>query len=251
MAQDNRLGAGGAVEKEADGQRKRAILDSAFDFAIIATDRDGKVTDWSAGAERIMGWSAEEMDGQKVDRFFTPEDRADGRPDEEMRLALHDGRANDERWHMRKDGSRFWASGEMMPLRDDGGEHLGFVKILRDRTSERRDQDALRTTQARLRESEDHFRHTVELNPQVTWTADPQGNIDSYSKRWLELTGQLPGEPDGAGWLNALHPDDVESTLAVFSACLASGEPVDVDYRIKAAADGQCRWMRARLSTSR
>ena len=233
-------------ELKAEGQRQRAIFDSAIDFAIIATDREGKITDWSAGAERVLKWSVEEMHGQPVDRFFTPEDRASGRPATEMRLSLKDGRAADERWHLRKSGERFWASGEMMPLRDDSGLHIGFVKILRDRTREHRDGETLRSTEAQLRESEDHFRHTVELNPQVTWAADPQGNITSYSNRWLELTGQKPGEPDGAGWIKTLHADDIEPTMAVFSSCLASGEPVDVDYRVWAAPSQEYRWMRAR-----
>ncbi|WP_428833410.1 MULTISPECIES: PAS domain S-box protein [Methylobacterium] len=97
-----------------------------------------------------------------------------------------------------------------------------------------------------LRESEEHFRQTVELNPQVPWTCDPEGNITSYSHRWLDLTGQAPGEPDGAGWAKALHPDDLEPTAAVFAVRLASGEPVDVDYRIRIAATGEYRWQRTR-----
>ncbi len=110
---------------------------------------------------------------------------------------------------------------------------------------------ALRENEAKLRESEDHFRHTVELNPQVPWTCDPAGNITSYSNRWLEITGQAPGEPDGSGWMKALHPDDVPHTVAVFSRCLGSGDPVDVDYRINIAATGEYRWMRARAQPRR
>ncbi|WP_336486907.1 PAS domain-containing hybrid sensor histidine kinase/response regulator [Methylobacterium nigriterrae] len=97
-----------------------------------------------------------------------------------------------------------------------------------------------------LRESEDHFRHTVELNPQVPWTCDPQGNVTSYSHRWLQLTGQSPGEPDGTGWTKALHPDDLEPTMAAFAVALSSGDPVDVDYRIRIATTGEHRWQRAR-----
>ncbi|WP_348773008.1 PAS domain-containing protein [Methylobacterium sp. 37f] len=97
-----------------------------------------------------------------------------------------------------------------------------------------------------LRESEEHFRQTVELNPQVPWTCDPDGNILSYSKRWLDLTGQAAGEPDGSGWIAAVHPEDVPGTLVAFSSSLASGEPVDVDYRLRVGATGGHRWMRAR-----
>jgi PAS domain S-box-containing protein len=116
--------------------RQRAVFESSTDFAMVITNPSGIITDWNPGAEHVMGWTAAEMLGSDGERFFTPEDRADGRLDHEMRRALQDGRANDERWHLRKSGERFWASGEMMPLHDGGEEHLGFVKILRDRTEE-------------------------------------------------------------------------------------------------------------------
>ncbi len=129
----------GEIPAAGTGDRRyHAILESAVDFAIVATDRDGVVNEWNTGAERIFGWSAGEMLGEPADRFFTPEDRAEGRPYLEMRLALDSGRAADDRWHLRKDGTRFWASGEMMPLMAADGSHLGFLKILRDRTEERR-----------------------------------------------------------------------------------------------------------------
>ena len=226
--------------------RYRSVFDSITDFALIVTDRDGRVTEWNTGAERILGWPGSEMRGHDVDRIFTPEDQADARTRREMALSVEQGRASDERWYLRRDGGRFWASGEMMPLRDEDGTHRGYVKVLRDRTAEHLAGQALAATEARLRESEDHFRHTVELNPAVPWTCDPQGNITSHSKRWLELTGQAPGEPEGSGWLTALHPDDVARTVAVFSASLASGEAIDVDYRIRVATTGAYRWMRAR-----
>ena len=91
--------------------RYQAIFESAVDFALIASDRDGRVTDWNPGAERILGWTAEEMQGELAARFFTPEDQAEGRPEMEMSRALETGRASDERWHLRKDGTRFWARG--------------------------------------------------------------------------------------------------------------------------------------------
>ncbi|MDP9096214.1 MAG: PAS domain S-box protein, partial [Pseudomonadota bacterium] len=129
----------------------RAIFESAVDFAIIATDQDGRVVEWNTGAERILGWSAPEMRGEPIERIFTPEDRAGGRSGLEMRCAVADGRANDERWHLRKDGSRFWARGEMMPLQGENGVHLGFLKILRDRTAEYEAAIAQRESEAYLR----------------------------------------------------------------------------------------------------
>lgn len=117
--------------------RSKAILESAIDYAIIAMDLTGHVTSWNVGAERILGWTAAEMCGQPAHVFFTDEDTRDGIPEREMGQALLHGRGNDERWHQRKDGGRFYALGEMMPLKDEDGVPEGFIKILRDRTEQR------------------------------------------------------------------------------------------------------------------
>ena len=136
-AEVSRLRARIDVTSDAVDHHYGAIFRSAVDFAIIATDSNGRVTDWNTGAEHILGWFAEAIRGETIGQIFTPEDRAEGRSCLEMRRALETGCANDERWHVRRDGSRFWASGEMMPLRAKDGAHFGFLKILRDRTVER------------------------------------------------------------------------------------------------------------------
>ncbi len=128
------------------------IVRSATDFAIVTSDADGIITSWSPGAEKTMGWTAADAVGRSVDMFFTPEDVASGQPQAEMDGACATGAAADERWHMRADGSRFWANGEMQPLREgakDGtGEIVGFVKILRDRTENHEMEQRLRDAQA-------------------------------------------------------------------------------------------------------
>ena len=121
-----------------------ALLDSATDYAIIAMDLDGLVTSWNEGARRILGWTEEEMIGQPASVFFTLEDWQKGTQLAEMQSALDHGRGNDERWHQKKDGTCFWASGEMMPLKDENGTPQGFLKILRDRTDQRQAAEAQR-----------------------------------------------------------------------------------------------------------
>ena len=132
----------------ADIDRIEAVLQSAVDFAIIATDLAGAITIWNEGAARILGWSAEDVEDRPGSLIFTPEDRAAGAPEAEMKEALARGRADDERWHLRKDGSRFFASGTMMPLRTEGGSTVGFLKILRDETERRLAEDQLRESEA-------------------------------------------------------------------------------------------------------
>lgn len=114
-----------------------AIVQSAIDYAIISMDLDGLVTSWNEGAVKILGWEAEDMIGNPATVFFTQEDRENGVPQKEMTAALNRGRGNDERWHLRADGTMFWASGEMMALRAPDDKIIGFIKILRDRTGER------------------------------------------------------------------------------------------------------------------
>ena len=131
--------------------RYRAVFESAVDFAIIVTDLEGRVTDWNTGAASILGWSAEDMLGVPIDRIFTPEDLAEGCPGTERRRALETGWANKERWHLRRDGSRFWASGEITPLRGQDDAHIGFLEIIRDRTEQRQAAEAQRADAEFLR----------------------------------------------------------------------------------------------------
>ena len=113
-------------------ERLRLILESVTDYAIFTTDINGKVTGWNPGAQIVFGYEPDEIIGLSAEVLFTPEDRKNLVPQKEMATALANGRAEDERWHMRKDGSRFFASG-VMTLLEDGGP-LGFVKVARDQT---------------------------------------------------------------------------------------------------------------------
>jgi PAS domain S-box-containing protein len=121
-----------------DGELLRLVVECATDYAIFALDPAGRVTLWSTGAERMLGYTEDEMLGRDAAVIFTPEDIAAGAADLEMRTALITGRAENERWHVRKDRSRFWASGLLHTLRHEQGEPIGFVKIMRDFTERRR-----------------------------------------------------------------------------------------------------------------
>ena len=131
----------------------RLIIDSAIDYAIVTLAPDGTITSWNEGAQRIMGWTAEEAIGQPGSMFFVPEDVETGRPKYERQIADNEGYARDERWHLAKGHRRFWASGRLMPLvsRPDtegataqdnpadapDARQVGYLKILRDRTRDR------------------------------------------------------------------------------------------------------------------
>lgn len=123
-------------------ERLGLLMETFTDYAIISLDRDGRVDSWNTGAEHIFGYSRDEMMGQTCDRLFTPEDREAGVPLKEMRSARQKGRAVDERWHLRKDGSRFFANGVMMPLYI-GKALTGYAKIAGDLTEKQRQAELL------------------------------------------------------------------------------------------------------------
>lgn len=104
------------------------------DFAILTLDAEGRLVSWNPGAERLFGYRADEILGKPFETFFTPEDVREGRPARELALAAQTGLASDEKWSVRKDGSRFWASGWTTVLRAPDGTLRGFVKIVRDLT---------------------------------------------------------------------------------------------------------------------
>ncbi|MFO1498192.1 MAG: CheR family methyltransferase [Verrucomicrobiota bacterium] len=127
----------------ASEERLRLVVENAREYAIFSIDLQRQVTAWHRGAEAILGYSASDIVGQCGDIIFTPEDRESGVPEAETQRALTEGCANDERWHRRKDGSLFWGSGVLMPIRNAKSEAIGFVKIFRDQTVELRAKEAL------------------------------------------------------------------------------------------------------------
>lgn len=118
-------------------ERYRQIIEQVEDHAIFTLDNAGRVVTWNGGAERLFGFSEEEALGQPGKFIFTPEAREQGLPEQELEQARDSGRAGDDRWHLRKDGSRFFANGVLTALYDDQGRPDGFVKILRDLTRQR------------------------------------------------------------------------------------------------------------------
>lgn len=129
----------------------RMLVESAHDYAIFMLDLQGRVVSWNRGAERVTGFPEKDILGQSGAMLFTPEDRTAGIPELETRRAAESGQALDERWHLRRDGTRFWASGVMTIAEDSSGARKGFVKIMRDQTERKaldaRLQEALQSAQ--------------------------------------------------------------------------------------------------------
>jgi PAS domain S-box-containing protein len=156
------------------------ILESLEDYGVFTMDKSGIVTSWNKGAEHILGYTEEEICGQKAEVVFTEEDCRNNIPEHEFAEALQKGRGLDERYHQKKDGSLFWASGLVFPLFDSDNHHIGFTKILRNlsRRKEAEDEavEARRYAQSIVQTSREPI---LILNPDLT--------INSASKAFFKL----------------------------------------------------------------
>jgi PAS domain S-box-containing protein len=213
----------------------RLVLASATDYAIFSIDPHGVVTSWNTGAENLLGYSEAEIIGLSADIIFTAEDNATGVPESERTQALIRGRAEDERWQVRKSGEQFFASGLLMPLAD---KNSGFVKILRDRTQ-------LHQAESRLRENEEHFRLLATNIPQLVFRSKFDGNRTWGSPQWIAFTGLSLADSVGFGWLDAVHPDDRAETVGNWQSAREAGEYY-IEHRIRRAVDSTYRWHQTR-----
>jgi PAS domain S-box-containing protein len=131
-------------------ERFDLVVGSVKDYAIFILDGSGRVATWNLGASLIKGYRADEIIGKDISIFYTAEDRALQRPQTLLARALADGRVEDEGWRVRKDGSRFWADVVITPIVDPAGELEGYVKVTRDLSARKRDEDKLRQSEQSL-----------------------------------------------------------------------------------------------------
>ncbi|MER0238780.1 PAS domain-containing protein [Fulvimarina sp. MAC8] len=221
----------------------RMIVESAVDYAIVATDLDGTITTWNEAAEDVLGWSERQIVGRSIDTIFTPEDIANDVHVKEMRISLTEGKARDERWHMKADGSRFFASGEMMPLYDDHDEAVGYIKILRDRTREVLAENELKTSQERLQMALD----ASAIVGTFDW--DVETNTIWADARFASVFG-LPPETAETGatleaFVNGIHPDDRGRVTEKIRIASETGAPFIEEYRT-IDSEGRLRWIFSR-----
>nr|WP_051242886.1 PAS domain S-box protein [Azohydromonas australica] len=181
----------------------RRLVDSVRDYAIFLLTPQGTVASWNPGAERIKGYTAQEIIGQHFSVFYPQEAIDRGWPDEELRQSVTFGRLEDEGWRLRKDGSRFWANVVISPLVGANGELLGFSKVTRDLT-ERRE------AEQRVRESERSLRLLVEsVQDYAIFTLDCDGVIRSWNTGAQRIKGYEASEAIGKHFSMLYEPSRI------------------------------------------
>ncbi|MHA6493474.1 two-component system sensor histidine kinase NtrB [Pseudomonas borbori] len=134
----------------ATAQLSEMLVQAVGDYAIYMVDLNGRIASWNTGAHQIKGYSASEAINQPLSLFYTPEDRSLGKPQKLLDTVRSEGRAYDEGWRLRKDGTRFWAQVVVEVVRDANGELIGFAKITRDMTQSHEAAQHIETMRAQL-----------------------------------------------------------------------------------------------------
>lgn len=221
-----------AVERRAVYRRTEDIYRKAIedirDYAIFMTDPDGVVTNWNIGAQHILGYSEDEILGKSASNFFTPEDKAKDVPRKELANAAAEGRAEDERWHVRRDGSHFWASGVVTPVHDQTGQLIGFSKVMRDMTERNK-----------LTEERDRF---FTLSMDMLCIVHLDGRFQRVNPAFKKVLGFSEEELVGASAFSLIHPDDLSDTLKGYEK-LRAGQPIAFMENRLRTKDQSHRWV--------
>jgi PAS domain S-box-containing protein len=172
-------------ELEHGNERFRLIVENARDYAIILSDPDDLIVDWLPGAASDFGWSADEMLGKPTSSIFTPEDQAHGVPEQELSRARSEGVAPNVRWHRTKDGGRVFLDGQTVALRNDDGTIRGFMKIGKDITERRRNEERQAVLTAELQH---RVRNVLATVASLVKRGDATGSTQEFRER---LSGRI------------------------------------------------------------
>ncbi|MAT72195.1 MAG: hybrid sensor histidine kinase/response regulator [Planctomycetaceae bacterium] len=220
----------------------RLFVESVRNYAIYMLNPAGRIVSWNTAAERIKGFTAEDVLGQPFDMMFAPEAVVAGKPQRDLETALRLGSYEDEGLRSRKDGSSFLGIYAITPLYESG-LHIGFAVIVRDVTHKRQQEE-------RLRRSERRFRSLIEATAMIVWSAAPDGSVATDMTGWGDSSGMAAKETSGWGWLEAVHPDDRAGAAERWQAAVDAQQPYRSEYRMQ-REDGQWRFIVARAAPIR
>ncbi|MGZ3426930.1 MAG: PAS domain-containing sensor histidine kinase [Polyangia bacterium] len=223
----------------------RMLVEGVLDYAIFMLSPTGHVRSWNAGARRIKQYEASEILGKHFSIFYTPADIARSHPEEELAIAIEEGRFEEEGWRVRKDGSLFWANVVITAIRNDRGVLVGFAKLTRDLTERRKAED-------QLRQSEMRRRLLIEsIRDYAIFMLDPDGRVATWSRGAEDISGYRAEEIIGRHFSIFYPPADAASGKCERELAIAAetGRFEEEGWRVR--KDGTRFWANAVISAIR
>ena len=199
--------------------RIRLIFENAKGYSFVVTDVDGIITEWEGAAEDVTGWARHEIIGTHIDVIFTREDQVSGQPILEKEAARTKGMSEDKRWHLRKNGSRFYADGVMVPLKDAANQLHGYSKIFRDATAEKLAADEAHSSNAKLSESRALFSLLLESSMDGIYGMGADSSCIFLNAAGAAMLGYSPEELVGRPIHDVIHHHRTDGSLYPVSEC--------------------------------
>lgn len=188
------------------------VFDNTTEYALIITDADGIITQWEGVAEQIIGWTGAQVLGKSIALIFHPEDKAAGRPEQELAMARAQGRADDKRWHLRRDGTQFFADGAMVSLVDASGTLRGFAKIFRDVTERK-------LADEQLNLSRDRFSQLLASSGEGIYGMAADNSCSFINPAGAAMLGYQPDELQGKRLHDVIHQKYADGSPYPLEAC--------------------------------
>ncbi|MEW6701882.1 MAG: PAS domain S-box protein, partial [Bacteroidota bacterium] len=223
------------VERSKLENRFESLVNGVKDIAIFILDNEGNIVSWNEGAGIIEGYTSEEIIGKHFSIFYSREEINSKKPNDNLKFAVEKGSYQEEGWRVKKDGSVFWANVLLTALKDEKGKVYGFLKVTRDLTEKRKNEEEIKN-------SRDFYLKLLNDFPTPVWRSGIDGKCNYFNKAWLNYTGRTVEEEFGDGWALNLHPDEKEKVVKLYYEAFQQKKNFTLEYRWKNSR-GEYRWM--------
>ncbi len=222
------------TEKFKMEKRFESLVNGVKDMAIFILDADGNIISWNEGAEKIEGYTSKEIIGKHFSIFYPDEEKHKNYPAIDLKEAIEKEGIENEGWRVKKDGTTFWANSVITPLKDESGKVYGFLKITRDLTEKRKNEEEIRN-------SRDFYLKLLDDFPNPVWRSGLDGKCNYFNKAWLSFTGRALELEMDDGWVSGIHPEDRDKIVNEYYNAFQQRKEFKLEYRLK-NAKGEYRW---------